>query len=78
MKKFSLVKGIGYSFIPLTFPSRPSTLPVNTQLSDIVALIGKNPKDAILCESLEEIQILFDLQENRDLQNLAWGIIQKP
>ncbi len=78
MKKHILTKHTGYTYTSLSFPVRPTALPTVPQLSDIVARIGvPGQEQVILCENLEEVQILWDLNASGDLPHLVWGILQK-
>lgn len=81
MKIFQQQKRKGYVFTVVSFSGKPSSLPAHPKFSDVIALISKGTpnEQIIVCESLEEIQILWDLLNNNGLlQNVSWGMMNKP
>lgn len=68
-----------YSFTPLQFSVRPTVIPVDQTTYDLIALIGAKhgQETPVICETIEEAQLFWDLANKGELRNLSWGILKK-
>lgn len=65
-----------YKYVDLHFSVKPTTIPVYlTSKTEVVARIAGN-REVMICENLEEIQILWDLEKEGNISPIQWGIIE--